>query len=347
MFFALDQNNNRVNAEDGEYNQCICPACGNPVIQKKGDYKRHHFAHKRRNESCPFEYNQDYINMSEWHKRMQEYFPEEKQEYIFTDKETGEKHIADVFIEETNTVLEFQYSAISRAEFLGRTFFHLNEGRRMAWLFYEGWKNDNEKGCSAKLENKSGRLKPITIQRVSEPYSKKCFKWRFIRNPVKEHLPVCQSNYSVCVCTDTEGDLFHRIVHLDTHDNTIIVSLHDITMSDNMDTDEFFYLENHWTNEKLWKGVIEQRPYSIRPVEDKNDVKNTNSLSGESDEYKRRYNEYEPVDIRIKKNLAKENAAISQGKCPKCGGRLVVRNGKNGSFYGCSNFPKCNYTHSC
>lgn len=30
--------------------------------------------------------------------------------------------------------------------------------------------------------------------------------------------------------------------------------------------------------------------------------------------------------------------------CPKCGGKLVLRKGKNGEFYGCANFPKCRYT---
>lgn len=30
--------------------------------------------------------------------------------------------------------------------------------------------------------------------------------------------------------------------------------------------------------------------------------------------------------------------------CKWCGGKLVLRNGKNGEFYGCSNFPKCRYT---
>lgn len=32
------------------------------------------------------------------------------------------------------------------------------------------------------------------------------------------------------------------------------------------------------------------------------------------------------------------------GICPKCGGKLIMRNGKYGSFIGCSNFPKCRYT---
>lgn len=36
--------------------------------------------------------------------------------------------------------------------------------------------------------------------------------------------------------------------------------------------------------------------------------------------------------------------AINSGVCPKCGGRLKLRNGKYGSFYGCSNYPKCKFT---
>lgn len=31
-------------------------------------------------------------------------------------------------------------------------------------------------------------------------------------------------------------------------------------------------------------------------------------------------------------------------KCPKCGGHLIERHGKYGSFMGCTNFPKCRYT---
>ena len=32
--------------------------------------------------------------------------------------------------------------------------------------------------------------------------------------------------------------------------------------------------------------------------------------------------------------------------CPRCNGELILRNGKNGKFYGCSNFPKCRFTMS-
>ena len=35
---------------------------------------------------------------------------------------------------------------------------------------------------------------------------------------------------------------------------------------------------------------------------------------------------------------------VAKGICPKCGGKLVLREGRFGRFYGCSNYPKCNYT---
>ena len=40
----------------------------------------------------------------------------------------------------------------------------------------------------------------------------------------------------------------------------------------------------------------------------------------------------------------KKEEAIKEGTCPRCGGNLVIRYGKNGKFRGCSNYPKCKYT---
>ena len=36
---------------------------------------------------------------------------------------------------------------------------------------------------------------------------------------------------------------------------------------------------------------------------------------------------------------------IEHGICPKCGGRLVERSGQYGDFLGCSNYPRCRFTH--
>jgi hypothetical protein len=41
----------------------------------------------------------------------------------------------------------------------------------------------------------------------------------------------------------------------------------------------------------------------------------------------------------------KKYDALSSGRCPRCGGALILREGKYGKFYGCSNYPKCKFTH--
>ena len=43
-------------------------------------------------------------------------------------------------------------------------------------------------------------------------------------------------------------------------------------------------------------------------------------------------------------NIKNRQADIQNNICPRCQGALVVRNGKNGKFIGCSNYPKCKFT---
>lgn len=47
----------------------------------------------------------------------------------------------------------------------------------------------------------------------------------------------------------------------------------------------------------------------------------------------------------IKKDLKENKEKIQNNICPKCGGNLIKRNGKYGSFLGCSNYPNCKYTY--
>lgn len=43
-------------------------------------------------------------------------------------------------------------------------------------------------------------------------------------------------------------------------------------------------------------------------------------------------------------NIKRTQEDISNNICPRCGGTLVRREGKNGYFWGCSNYPKCKFT---
>lgn len=45
----------------------------------------------------------------------------------------------------------------------------------------------------------------------------------------------------------------------------------------------------------------------------------------------------------VYRNKERRDSAVASGRCPRCGGSLVLRNGKYGQFYGCSNYPRCNY----
>ena len=59
---------------------------------------------------------------------------------------------------------------------------------------------------------------------------------------------------------------------------------------------------------------------------------------------------YQPFEKRLEekeKNVSKKNLVEpTKKKCPKCGAPLVIRMGRFGKFYACSNFPKCKYTEA-
>ena len=48
--------------------------------------------------------------------------------------------------------------------------------------------------------------------------------------------------------------------------------------------------------------------------------------------------------VNVYQNKERRDSAVASGRCPKCGGYLVLRDGRYGRFYGCSNYPKCTYT---
>ena len=46
----------------------------------------------------------------------------------------------------------------------------------------------------------------------------------------------------------------------------------------------------------------------------------------------------------IKNKINEDNKKENNMICPKCGGKLIIRNGKYSKFIGCSNYPKCRFT---
>ncbi|WP_234998425.1 NERD domain-containing protein [Salirhabdus sp. Marseille-P4669] len=70
-----------------------------------------------------------------------------------------------------------------------------------------------------------------------------------------------------------------------------------------------------------------------------NVVNHLNNLGNNKESAKRHVKQIKETQKQIK-NKVKSNI------CPRCGGGLVQRKGKYGSFAGCSNFPKCRFVSS-
>ena len=49
-------------------------------------------------------------------------------------------------------------------------------------------------------------------------------------------------------------------------------------------------------------------------------------------------------NAKSKKSDSKKSSMKSNVKCPRCGAPMLLRNGKNGAFWGCSNYPECKMT---
>lgn len=121
MKYAL-VNNEKTEAKKGLNG--ICPICASELTAKCGEYKVNHWAHKKSRNCDPW-----WEPETEWHRNWKNNYPAEWQEFLFTDQNTNEKHIADVHTCH-NLVIEFQHSSISPNEQKSRESFYKN----MIWV---------------------------------------------------------------------------------------------------------------------------------------------------------------------------------------------------------------------
>ncbi len=102
----------------------LCPGCFQPVIAKCGIRRIHHWAHHDI-KNCDSWSEPE----TQWHRYWKNHFPIEWQETFLPDKQTGEKHIADIRTSH-GLVIEFQHSQIHPQERASRENFYKN----MVWV---------------------------------------------------------------------------------------------------------------------------------------------------------------------------------------------------------------------
>ena len=101
-----------------------CIYCHLPMVAKCGQYVRWHWAHKWMIGCDPWRESE-----TTWHLMWKDCFPQECQEVVHVDGETGERHIADVKTK-GNLVVEVQHSPIAPEELMSREQFYGN----MIWI---------------------------------------------------------------------------------------------------------------------------------------------------------------------------------------------------------------------
>lgn len=254
MFYALDSGGRRIYAEFAEKaanQQHFCPICHNPVILRKGEINAPHFAHLHN--QCPDSWQYD---MSEWHKEMQERFPEENREVVMSFD--GKTHRADVF--KDGVVIEFQHSPISPDEFFDRNDFYTSLGYKVVWVFdvsdqYEDsrfvHKRDNY--SVLRWNNPLRVLKYGPIPQYKKNNVKIClfFGESYDDSDSDDLLPpeVHQVNWS---SLDGNGDPDYRWIATDWNNP--------IQLHPQMDTESFF----RTAKQNFYAIINNNRPYDIK-----------------------------------------------------------------------------------
>ena len=130
MLIAYNSDNNRIFIDEAvPQEQYYCPSCKGLLITRKGEIRRHHFAHKPGSKCTDTWY--PLYDTSEWHYDWQSRFPKENQEIVL--KHEGEIHRADVLT--GRTVIVFQHSPISSANLQRFIKFYDSLGYKTVWLF--------------------------------------------------------------------------------------------------------------------------------------------------------------------------------------------------------------------
>ena len=132
MEFGIDEYGNRVSIFNAVSEKTYyCPCCKEALVQKHGSMIIHHFAHKSLKNCVDY-----YDNKGEWHRKMQELFPDRNRE-VFND-EFG-KHFFDV-LTDNEIIIEFQNSPIDYESFWDRTNAYCDysitrKGYKPIWVF--------------------------------------------------------------------------------------------------------------------------------------------------------------------------------------------------------------------
>lgn len=156
-----------------------CRFCSSELIAKCGDYKVHHWSHKKRRNCDPW-----WEPETDWHRNWKNEYPPEWQELLFHDEKSGEKHISDVHTIH-KLVIEFQHSPINTEERVSRETFYKN----MIWV----------------IDGTRSKRDCVRLQKGVKYFKETKIMGIFLLDYIDEVFPIKWLNSSVPVLFDFKG----------------------------------------------------------------------------------------------------------------------------------------------
>ena len=313
--------------ESGLKCECICPACGERLIARKGTKVSHHFAHKSTVE-CEYGYQ------TSLHLAAKDIISEHRQiclPALFLNIVGSGKR---VLIEEAQIIQVSEVVLEKKINDIIPDILLITDVGKLILEIYVTHEIDDEKKKNIKrlniptLEIDLSKLdRNITREELTEALIKETENKNWIYNGKREQTYKRFVEVSECKKIVSRGYALHV-------DYCPIKS-------------------------RVWKG----KPYA-NFTDDCNmcdyfiDYKKSENRMTENGEIlcsgKLRIGDVKDFDIPLEKRIQEYDEKreeekydlISQGICPQCGCYLKIRHGRYGEFFGCINYPHCQFTFS-
>lgn len=306
---------------------CICPACGEILIARKGEKVIHHFAHKS-TEECEYGYQ------TSLHLAAKEIIAKNKQISVPALYLTFAGNGRELLIEDEKVINVFDVILEKKISDIIPDILLVTDIGQLIVEIYVTHEIDNEK---------KRKIKRLDIPTIEIDLSK------FDRNITKEAL--CK-----------------ELLFQNDNKSWIYNGKREITYKKFLEVSDWkpivvrgyaSYVDYCPIKRRVWKG----KPYAnflddcygcdyfvgYKRARDKEGEKDSVLCSG-----KMRVGSLEDFDVPLENRLQEYNMKreeekyelIARGICPQCGYHLKIRQGKYGEFFGCSNYPHCQFTFS-
>lgn len=313
--------------ESGLKCECICPACGESLIARKGTKVIHHFAHKSTIE-CEYGYQ------TSLHLVAKEIIAMNKQINIpalyLTFPGTGRK----MLLEEEKTVNVSRVILEKKINDIIPDILLITDIGEIIVEIFVTHEIDDEK---------KKKIKRLDIPTIEIDLSK------FDRNITKGDL------YQVLSVQNENKKWIYNGKREQTYKRFVNVS----ECKDIIVRNYASHVDNCPIRMRMWKG----KPYANFSYDCNECDFLIDYKSSRDNEVERRrilcsgkmrigcLKDFDiPLERRIQdydmKKEEEKYELISQGTCPQCGYPLNIKQGKYGEFFGCSNYPHCRFTFS-